>query len=252
MKTTQQTMKRLLLLFCVLSFGINLQAQLSTLRFVPNSFEVHNLSTGLSASDTLYTSFGDTLEYRARVIFSGPSSITDDIGFGISTDTLMTVNADSIYLSTPQIDTLNNNDTLTIIIRDQVDSIHARYSGGTGGGAIAVVVWPVLRLGSSMTDGTVGIIFNFADRPASTGPEFPLALRTQCFPNPIQGRLFFQEKQSFSKFEYVRIQDLLGRRFFESKELPTSIQTAHWPSGLYLIEIRYRDGIKEFFKIEKQ
>lgn len=252
MYTTQHTMKRIALLLFSILFGLGVQAQQNMLRLVPNSFLVRNLNTGMSASDTVYTSFGDSLEYEAQVIYTGAPSLVDEIGLGISPDSLMGFNNDSIYASISFQDTLFSNDTITIKITDQVDSSLARYSGGTGGGAIVVVVWPVLRIGVSTKENNAHIILNFTERTAIEDPRFTQGDRIQCFPNPVQNRLYFREKERISKFESVRIQDMLGKPIFEAKEMPFSIHTDHWPQGMYLIEIRYRDGLKEVFKVEKQ
>jgi hypothetical protein len=245
-------MKRLALLLISIFVCLTTQAQVNTLRFVPNSFQVRNLNTGLSSSDTLFTSYGDSIEIQAQVVFTGPSSIVDEIGFGIVQDSLMAQGADSLFLGIAPADTILNNDTLTVTITDQLDSMLARYSGGTGGGAIVVVVWPVLRSGISTTENGATIIFNFAERTAIEDPEFERLNRVICFPNPTQNSLYFRQKESISNFEYVRIQGLLGRELFKSTVLPKSIEIGHWPKGLYLIEIRYGDGQQEVWKIEKQ
>lgn len=251
MNTIQHTMKRLALILCSLLLSYQAWGQVPALRLVPNSFQVTNLTTGMSGSDTVYMSYGDSLLIEARAILSNPASIVDEIGLGIAQDSMMATLSDSLYVGAP-LDTVLANDTVLIQILDQVDSTQNRYSGGTGGGALVVVVWPVLRSGQSSTETSASMIFNFADRTAIDNPAFSSPLRVKCYPNPTRDLLYFQQIDPFSKFEYVRISTLDGRALFYASELPSWVDLSSWANGLYLLEFRYRDGMREVSKLQKR
>ncbi len=252
MNTTTHIMKRFALLILAICFALVSQAQQNTLNIVPNSFRVSNLSTGLFSSDTLFTSYGDSIEYEALVIYNGVGFITDLIGFGLSKDSLMGSTSDSVFRVGASPDTIFNGDTLLIKVVDRLDSTMARYSGGTGGGAIVVVVWPVLRAAPSLTESSMDIILNFAERTAAEDLFLSGRTRITCFPNPAQSRLFFKSTQNLSKFEYVRIHDLNGRLLLLQQDLPLSLDISLWSQGFYILEVGYKDGFREVIKIIKR
>ena len=251
MNTNLHTMKKTaLFIFCFLGI-ISLQAQLSSLRMVTDSFKVTNLQSGLFSSDTLFTSFGDSIEIEALVVYTG-NTITDVIRFGIANDSIMGPNSDTLFIPGGIPDTLNTGDTIKVIVKDQIDSTLGRYSGGTGGGAISVVIWPALRLNPSTIENGAQIIFNFADRTAIDDNEFENANPIICYPNPSNGHLYFSTSINSLNFEYVRIRDLHGRQIFISKGLPEWIDMSAWPSAFYLVEFEFKDGHRLFSKIEKR
>lgn len=251
MNTIHHTMKRLAFLLFALLLSVQAWGQVASLRLIPNSFQVTNLTTGMSGSDTVYMSYGDSLLIEARAVLDNPASIVDEIGLGIAQDSMMAMVSDSLFPGAP-IDTVLANDTVLIQIFDHVDSTQNRYSGGTGGGALVVVVWPVLRVGQGSTETSASMIFNFADRTAIDDPAFSSPLRVKCYPNPTQDRLYFQHNEPFSKFEYVRISTLDGQTLLHANRLPAWVDMSSWANGLYLLEVRYRDGIREVSKLQKR
>ncbi len=66
------------------------------------------------------------------------------------------------------------------------------------------------------------------------------ALDIQCYPNPVQDRLFIKTQLHTQE---VRIQDVQGRQVYQGLIPRKGIDIRAWPSGLYVLEVQLENGL---------
>jgi hypothetical protein len=243
----------LLLILASLLACASLQAQ-TDLEFAPNTFSVTNLRTGISDSGALTIRVGDTLEFFGVIQNTSGGTLSGIFGLGIARDTINGPGADTLFAPNAPFDTLSNGDTVGIRVRDVVDTTLARYSGGTGGGAILVVVWPARTNGTpgSSSIASSGVSLTFDGPNMSLSRRFLSAQHRDMYhPNPFSTHLRLHPELAHLPVEGVRIWSLGGQEMYRASRLPSGLSTSHWPNGLYLIELREASGQRHWQKLRK-
>lgn len=132
----------------------------------------------------------------------------------------------------------------TVTFNDTVQVNDARYKGGNN----ILVIWPHSdspniqvpdSLGDSIwVDGLVGV----------KDPEVFFA-RVKVGPNPVSDGLNLRYTKDQHKLEYVRIMNTTGQVLRQYDKAISRVEFADLPRGLYLVEIRYRDGVSGTYRI---
>jgi hypothetical protein len=132
----------------------------------------------------------------------------------------------------------------TITFNDTVRTIDARYKGGNN----ILVIWPHsdapnIQVPDSSNadiwiDGLVGV----------KDPTVFFA-RVEAGPNPVSSGLNLRYLKDQHKLEYVRIMNTSGQILRQYDKAVSRIEFDMLPPGLYLLEIKYRDGVAGTYRI---
>lgn len=73
----------------------------------------------------------------------------------------------------------------------------------------------------------------------------------EVYPNPTQAEFWVK---TTSRSAQIKVTDILGHEVlnFTSNEMLTSISTANWAQGIYLVSITETNGLRSHFKLIKQ
>lgn len=121
----------------------------------------------------------------------------------------------------------------------------ARY----GGGGNIIVIWPKAEpdmMASAPDTAQTGI---YIDTYVDSQDRIELESRLDLYPNPADQNLNIRYHKLNSVIEHIKVMDLTGRVHLYSEEALKEINLASLPSGLYLIDFKYRDGIQGVFKV---
>ncbi len=203
-------------------------------------------ATGIWQSfDSVDCNAGDsTITYSMFVVNNGTSSFEGTILIqGLyNSDTNIYVLGDMEF--TPG-DPLPAEDSVFISV---VDEVRAPYIGGDN----IIVVWPQALLQPFVQTTDSGIVELWVvNCPVSVEPKLILQNRFSYWPNPSSEALNYKVNEDLEKFEGVRIIDLNGKVVSESKQPLARITLDNFENGLYLLEVRFNDGIRGTFKIIK-
>lgn len=140
-----------------------------------------------------------------------------------------------------QADTLTFNDTLQTLNT-------GRYKGGDN----IIVIWPHTDNANAQVPDTTDNFPIFVDLSNSSADEIELLTLVDIWPNPNNGILNLDYHELARKVEYVRIVNLTGQELVRYENAVEAIDLSAYAKGLYLLEMRFKDGRKASFRILKQ
>lgn len=196
--------------------------------------------------DTLFyqQSTADKIEYSLRLRNVGGSAATGlvDIIFDYSGN-------DTVNVMTLLID-LESGEFIDTTITDtvQLPGQDARYDGGGN----IIVIWPRAEPDMQASAPDTTNVEIYIDTYVDSKDRVELESRLDLFPNPADDKLMVRYHKFNSVIEHVKVMDLYGKVHFHSDQSVTEIPLESFPSGLYLVDFKYRDGIQGVFKVMVQ
>jgi hypothetical protein len=183
------------------------------------------------------------LEYRAIVTNVGNNVLNGPVRLlcRYNGDTVDWKKADFV------VSTFEVGDTQMVAYTDTIDVINgARYKGGDN----IIVIWPAadnINVQTPDSDSVDIFIKNLVPNAASDPVE--LKRRVQLYPNPVGQSLHLDYREAVHKLEYVRVVNLTGQVLKRKEEAVSSLDFSDLPAGLYMVELRYRDGVWGTFRV---
>ncbi len=165
----------------------------------------------------------------------------------------------NMYINVKNYDSVTFNGAVTINIIDGsgqhfLDSMTVMIpSGGTdslplppyyfnqpqyAAGHDVVIVWPIannVALVDSFTDSVFVIC-------TASIPVFDAKNAFHVFPNPANEYLLYESEYPANTIEYVRIIDVIKGEIYRHEEKGYSIPLSNIPAGIYVIELKLKDG----------
>lgn len=191
--------------------------------------------------DSMFLQTYDTIvNYTVTIVNNGPGSYTGPIYLQAlydSTAVLDTSWADTIVTD------MGMGDTITFSHQDVVLPTSTRYKGGGN----IVIVWPYAA--PTGATGDSGSVYVWVDGIVGIDVGKEMENRVRVYPNPASSRVRMDVKNHIQDFEYVRIVNLTGIEQFRSEHVVSDIDISRFQRGIYLMEIKFKDGIKGTYKL---
>ncbi|MEM7036063.1 MAG: T9SS type A sorting domain-containing protein [Bacteroidota bacterium] len=180
---------------------------------------------------------GDTVTYVYEVRNVGNQDFSSTLFHNIRVN-----NGPVDTLATSQGDSLNVQGTPRQYSWSETTG-HPRYSGGIN----VVVIWPSAPNTETQdtVKGTLQIGTLSMDDPLAN--EYKLLV----FPNPFNASFQMQNAVPHKVVDRVRMHDLQGRLLREEAGLPREMDLTGAASGVYILEVHYKDGGLQRLKIVK-
>jgi hypothetical protein len=127
---------------------------------------------------------------------------------------------------------------------DTVRASDARYGGGNN----ILVIWPHSDVPNiQVPDSTNADIY--IDGVVGVKDPTVFFARVKAGPNPVSGSLRLVYLKDQHKLEYVRILNTAGQVLREYNQAVSTIGFDGLPDGLYLVEVRFKDGVGGTYRI---
>lgn len=108
--------------------------------------------------------------------------------------------------------------------------------------------WIVPDSGASYVPDTT--TFTFFIRNMVAGVESPaLDRRLTVYPNPVGERLYLDFKEDAHKLRALQLTNLQGQVLLRETSALKSIDLSGLPAGMYLLDVRYNDGLRGSFRV---
>jgi hypothetical protein len=130
------------------------------------------------------------------------------------------------------------DETDTVTFTDTIANLSSfRYKGGDN----ILVIWPHADNPTAQVPDTTNYGIYVDDLTGIAELHF-LGSQVEVYPNPLTGQLNIQYLKDKHKVESVRICNMQGQVLFDRAAAVEQIDTDALSSGVYLLEIRYKDG----------
>jgi hypothetical protein len=183
------------------------------------------------------------LEYRAIVTNVGNNKLDGPVKLSCH------YNGDSTTWDVANFDVLDFEvgDTQLVRYADTIYNINGnRYKGGDN----IIVIWPRAEDPGVQAPDTVTHNIHIKNLVPQASPDpRELARRIRVYPNPVGQRLNLDYQRDVHKLEYVRVSNLSGQVITRSNSAVEAIDFGTLPAGLYMLEVRYRDGVWGSYRI---
>lgn len=149
---------------------------------------------------------------------------------------------------------LNNftiGDTANFQWRDTITSIGPPSPFNYLFGDNLLRFWIVPDSGTSHVPDTSFVMFFIRDLNANVNDP-ALANRLRLYPNPVTQLLHFDFQEGVQKLESIQVSDLSGKVLQRSTIPVKSLDFSTLPSGMYIVEMRYRDGLRGSYRVVRE
>jgi Secretion system C-terminal sorting domain len=120
-----------------------------------------------------------------------------------------------------------------------------RYKGGDN----IIVIWPKAENPNVQNPDSAFLDVYIKVLPTSTNDPIELQNRIAVYPNPVGENLYLDYQRDAHKLEYVRVVNLAGQVMQQQEAAVSRLDFSGLPAGLYMLEVRYRDGVWGSFRI---
>jgi hypothetical protein len=139
-------------------------------------------------------------------------------------------------------------ETDSIRIDDPIGTLDSsRYKGGGN----ILIIWPNTDHPGVQAPDTVEFDLVILDITGFVDPSV-LRERIDIYPNPVGDVLNLRYLQLRNKVEYVRILGIDGRVLTYDSRALDQIDTRNLPSGMYMLDVKYTDGMEGALRFTKQ
>lgn len=108
--------------------------------------------------------------------------------------------------------------------------------------------WIVPDSGASYVPDTSSITFFIRNLVA--GVESPaVERRLSVYPNPAGQRLYLDHKEDARKLRALQLSNLQGQVLLTETSAVKSLDLSRLPAGMYLLHVRYNDGLRGSFRV---
>jgi len=112
-------------------------------------------------------------------------------------------------------------------------------------------LWIIPDSGAVYAVDTVTIQFYILDiLNAASDPA--VAQRLTLYPNPVTQLLHFDFREGVQKLESIQVSDLSGKVLQRSTTPVESLDFSTLPSGTYIVDVRYRDGLRGSYRVVRE
>lgn len=129
------------------------------------------------------------------------------------------------------------------------DTIHSVTQGPYMVGTNTVSFWVIPDSAGAYTPDTTTIQFEVVNLVSVTDPS-ALQQRLSVYPNPVGHRLQLDYRKDAHKLQSIRVSNLQGQLLQAETTAVKDIDFSGFPAGLYLVEVRYQDGVRGTFRIQ--
>jgi hypothetical protein len=233
-----ETMKKLFLLIAILELGFTgLNPMFSQTRMRIQSL------IGMPANMQIgkHYNFKIVIKNIGNQSWTGKAAVL----YKTDLDSAQTPPSFMFYDTSSKPHTMQPGDTLVLSTSFKPESAHFRV------GKNIVVIWPAAMIGSPpvISDTTKLEIKGLSGVGID---EKNIESLISIFPNPATDQIHLIYALKLNEFEYVRIFNMLGEQMYLSSTPIASIPTAEFKSGIYFIEIKFRNRHTAVYRFAKQ
>jgi hypothetical protein len=205
------------------------------------------------AIDSASTIPADTVEWNGGTYLLRYQMVVVNVGNNVlngHVNILCRYNGDTIDWKVAEFDAVNFEVGSSQFI-DYYDTITTiapsgnRYKGGDN----IIVIWPKSENLSVQAPDTNTQEVYIRDLLASSPDRTEILARIALWPNPVANTLHLDYTKDAHKLECVRVTSLNGQVIQRRVDAVEELDFSNLPSGLYLVDVRYRDGVWGTFRV---